>query len=70
MMNQTPAPETNREATLERELASVKASYRQLDRNWEAIHEAAMRPIRETLGLPDGTVPELVQAIKTLQESK
>lgn len=69
-MSQTPAPGTSREATLEQELASMKAGYRQLDRNWEVVHEAAMRPIREALGLPDGTVPELVQAIKTLQELK
>lgn len=38
-----------------------------LDRNWSALHDATMTPIRAALGLPDGTVPELLARIAELK---
>jgi hypothetical protein len=49
------------------ELGEVKAGYAALDKNWETLHEACMRSIREALGLPLGTVLELVQEIRRLK---
>jgi len=37
---------------LQAELTSVKAGYEQLDRNWHAVHEAAMSTIERVVGLP------------------
>jgi hypothetical protein len=39
----------------------------QLDRNWAAHHEATLRPIRAALGLPDGSIPDLLAAIEALK---
>ena len=52
---------------LEAELAEVKAGYHLLDRNWHAIHEAAMNAIRNAIGLPDATVPEMCTEIARLR---
>jgi hypothetical protein len=45
----------------------LKQAYDQLDRNWNYVHSAAMTPIRNALGKPEGTVPELIAAIHDLQ---
>lgn len=38
-----------------------------LDRNWSTLHNAAMSPIRSAVGLPDGSVPEIVAAVERLK---
>jgi len=42
----------------------AQAGYHALDRNWQTVHSMAMDPIRAAVGLPDGTVPEIVEAIR------
>lgn len=42
----------------------AQAGYHALDRNWQTVHSMAMEPIRAAVGLPDGTVPEIVEAIR------
>ena len=54
-------------ARAEAEARALRDGYDALDRNWTTIHEAAMGPIRAALGLPDGTVPELLAAIHAAQ---
>jgi hypothetical protein len=41
----------------------------QLDKNWEAVHNAAMTPIREAIGNPEATVPEIVEAITEARQA-
>lgn len=48
-------------ATKERD--RIRRHADQLDRNWDAVHQAAMKPIRAAIGNPDATVPEIVAAI-------
>lgn len=38
----------------------TKLGYHVLDENWERHFEACMSPLRIALGLPDGSIPELV----------
>lgn len=54
-------------AAAQEERDEARAGYRRLDENWHAVHEGAMTPIREALGLPDGSVPELLEAISQLR---
>lgn len=51
----------------EAEIADIRRGYEALDRNWEAVHEGAMRPIREAIGNQDATVFEIVEAIEALK---
>jgi len=44
----------------------ARAGYHALDRNWHAVHEGAMTQIREAVGNPDATVPEIVEHVKRL----
>ncbi len=37
-----------------------------LDKNWSAMHEAAVGAIRAALGMPDASVPEMVARIRNL----
>lgn len=53
-----------------RQLAEARAGYHALDRNWNAIHDRAMKPIREAVGNPDATVPEIVAAIRAGTEAR
>lgn len=52
-------------ARLRAELAGVQAGYRALDANWAAIHNMAMNAIRDAMGNPDATVPEICEAIRS-----
>jgi hypothetical protein len=66
----------DKEEALEGEIARLRAHIvrvrehcESLDRNWETVHNAAMTPIREALGLPDGSVPDLVGRIEDLKRA-
>lgn len=41
-----------------------------LDKNWSAMHEAAVGAIRAALGMPDASVPEMVARIRNLLASE
>lgn len=55
-------------AALRKELESVKEGYHALDKNWETVHESAMRPIRKACGNSDLTVGEIVLVIQREHE--
>lgn len=38
-----------------------------LDKNWELLHDAAMRSFRTVLGMPDATIPEMIERIRSLK---
>jgi hypothetical protein len=38
-----------------------------LDKNWSALHAASMDAIRDALGMPGATVPEMVERIGKLR---
>lgn len=61
--------------TVHEKLAAAEASVRwwkehaeELDKNWGTLHGFAMTSIREALGLPEGTVPQLVWKIEGIKE--
>jgi hypothetical protein len=49
-----------------RERDEARAGYDQLDKNWEAVHSAAMTPIRAAIGNHDATVEELKDRVRDL----
>jgi len=51
-------------ARLKTERDAERAGYHALDDNWQTMHLMAMTPIRNAVGLPYGTVPEIVEAIR------
>jgi hypothetical protein len=57
-----------RELTKQRDEA--RSGYHELDKNWEAHHEACMRQIRAALGAEDASVPELVERITALRAER
>lgn len=48
----------------EREVVELKRGYDKLDASWAEVHAAAMDPIREAMGDPHATVPEVVDRIR------
>lgn len=54
-------------ATAQAERDEARSGYHALDKNWETMHSAAMVPIREALGMPGGTVPELLREIAIMK---
>lgn len=54
---------------LKSERDEARAGYHQLDKNWNALHDASMGAIRTALGMPDASVPEMCQQIKALQRA-
>ncbi len=52
---------------LKKELAEVRDGYHALNKNWEKVHDAAMRPLRRALGDDDASVGEMVQTIERLK---
>lgn len=53
-------------AALVRQRDEAREHAESLDRNWSSIHAAGMDAIREALGMPDATVPEMVTRIEAL----
>ena len=45
----------------------LREAYMVLDNNWATLHEAAMSAIREAVGEPGASVPEIVEAIAKLR---
>lgn len=62
----------NFELELRIELGKLTAEIRDhaiaLDKNWDFIHNLAMKSIRTALGMPEGLVPELVARIEELKK--
>jgi hypothetical protein len=61
---------TEEVAGLRRELEEVKSGYDTLNRNWDAVHQSAMGPIRRAVGDPDASVPEIVGKIEALRAAR
>lgn len=38
-----------------------------LDTNWSTLHEASMGAIRDALGMPEASVPEMVERVEQLR---
>jgi len=52
---------------LQERLLEAREHAEALDKNWSTLHEASMSAIRDALGMPDATVPEMVQAIQRMR---
>ena len=50
-----------------KEAAELRDGYEALDRNWNAIHEMMGSSVRDALGMPDATVPQMFEAITALR---
>jgi len=55
---------------LRKELDEARSGYHALDKNWQTMHEAAMRPIRAAVGNADATVPEIVAHIERVTKDR
>lgn len=52
-----------------RRLDSMREHAELLDKNWATLHEASVGAIRDALGMPEATVPEMVQRIEQMRAS-
>jgi len=59
-----------RSVAAEKEMAGLREHAELLDRNWSTLHNASVDAIRKVLGMPDATVPEIVEAIERLKGSR
>jgi hypothetical protein len=49
---------------------NMKGHAEALDRNWAAHHNGCMDAIRSALGLPNASVPEMCERIRTLRQTE
>jgi hypothetical protein len=53
-------------ARLEEEVTEMKEGYHRLDVNWSSMHTMSIDAICSALGMPDASIPAMVQAIKEI----
>jgi hypothetical protein len=58
-----------RPPSLRKQLREAREHADALDRNWANLHECSMGAIRDALGMPDASVPEMVQRINQLADT-
>jgi len=73
-----PKPETLEQVSgktsgppsIRKQLREAREHADALDRNWANMHECSMGAIRDALGMPDASVPEMVQRINQLADTR